>query len=101
MIFYNHLNMHNISRFIQSSWLVVFYVPLTGSSILRDGDPPPSHLLSLGKEVKLGFYNIPTRNRTPARHVAVYYTTAVQRQLYYIQSRHNLLHDVSIVKRFI
>ena len=34
------------------------------------------HLLSLARDVKLGFYTVPTGNRTPGRHVAVHYTTA-------------------------
>ena len=54
-------------------WLVVFYVPSTARSF--------THLLSLEKDVKLGFYTFPTRNRTPGRRVAVHYTTTVPRQL--------------------
>ena len=34
------------------------------------------HLLSLAKDVKLGFYTVPSGNQTPGRHVAVHYTTA-------------------------
>ena len=34
-------------------------------------------LLSLAKDLKLGFYTVPTGNRTPGRRVAVHYTTAV------------------------
>ena len=30
----------------------------------------------LAKDVKLGFYTVPTGNRTPGRYVAVYYTTS-------------------------
>ena len=44
---------------------------------------PPPHLLSLTKEVKLGFYTVPTRNRTPGRRVTVNYTTSAPRQLHY------------------
>ena len=39
------------------------------------------HLLSLAKDVKLGFNTVPTGNWTPGRRVAVYYTTAAPRQL--------------------
>ena len=39
------------------------------------------HLLSLAKDMKLGFYTVPTRNRTPGCRVAVHYTTAAPRQL--------------------
>ena len=40
------------------------------------------HLLSLAKDETLGFYRVPTRNRTPSRCVAVHYTTAEQCQLH-------------------
>ena len=33
------------------------------------------HLLSLAKDVKLGYYTIPTGNRIPVHRVAVLYTT--------------------------
>ena len=33
------------------------------------------HLLSLAKDVKLGFNTVPTGNRTPGHRVAVHYTT--------------------------
>ena len=59
-------------------WLVVFYVPSTARSFRERRHP---HLLSLAKDVKLGFYTVPTRNRTPGRHLAVHYTTAAPRQL--------------------
>ena len=62
-------------------WL--FYVPSTGRSF-RDGTP---HLLSLVKDVKLGFYTVPTGNRTPGRRMAVHYTTTAPHQLLKIQSR--------------
>ena len=39
------------------------------------------HILSLAKDVKLGFYTVPPRNRIPGCHVAVYYTTDAPRQL--------------------
>ena len=44
------------------------------------------HLLSLAKDVKLGFYTVPTGNRTPDRRVAVQYTTAAPRQLHLTHS---------------
>ena len=37
------------------------------------------HSLSLAKVMKLGFYTVPTGNRTPGHRVAVHYTTAVPR----------------------
>ena len=49
------------------------------------------HLLSLPKDVKLGFYTVPTGNRTPGRCVAVHYTTAAPRQLH---SRGGRLNDI-------
>ena len=59
-------------------WLVVFYVQSTARSF-GDGTP---HLLSLVKDVKLGFYTVPTCNRTPDRRVAVHHTTAAPRQFH-------------------
>ena len=38
-----------------------------------------TRLLSLAKDLKLGFYTVPTGNRTPGRRVAVHYTTAAPR----------------------
>ena len=35
-------------------------------------------LLSLAEDVKLGFYTVPTGNRTPGRRVAVHYTTSLK-----------------------
>ena len=52
-------------------WLVVFYIPSTARSF---SDGP--HLLSVVKDVKLGFNTIPG-NRTPGRRMAVHYTDAV------------------------
>ena len=48
--------------------------------------PPPPHLLSLAKDVKLSLYTVPTGNRTPGRRVAVHYTTAVPHQLHFFGS---------------
>ena len=59
-------------------WLVVFDVQSTADRSFRDGTP---HLLSLAKDVKLSFYNVPTGNQTPGRHMAIHYTTAASRQL--------------------
>ena len=39
------------------------------------------HLLSIVKDVKLGFYTVFTGNRTPGRRVAVHYITAEPRKL--------------------
>ena len=47
------------------------------------------HLLSLVKDVKLGFYTVPTGNRTPGHGVAVHYTTAVPCQLHMINDMHS------------
>ena len=58
-------------------WLVVFYVPSTARSF-RDGCAPPFTVPCEGR----GFYTVPTDNRTLNRHVAVHYTTAMQRQLH-------------------
>ena len=51
-------------HFLVKIWFIVFYV----------------HLLSLAKDMKLGFYIFPTGNRTPGHHLAVHYTTAAPRQ---------------------
>ena len=40
------------------------------------------YLLSLVKDVELGFYTVPTRYRTLGRYVEVHYTTAAPRQLH-------------------
>ena len=62
-------------------WFVVFYVPLPARSF-RDGSFRDPHLLSLVKDVKLGKYTVPTRNKkNPDRRVAVHYTTAAPCQL--------------------
>ena len=53
-------------------WLVVFNVP----------ERRRPHLLSLAKDVKLGFYTVATGNRTPGRCMAVHHTTAAPRQLH-------------------
>ena len=43
------------------------------------------HLLSIAMDVKLGFYTVPTGNRTPGRRVAVHYNTAAPRQLHHLR----------------
>ena len=56
-------------------WLVmVVFLRHIDSDVIQRQHP---HLLSLAKDVKLGFYIVPTGNRTPGRRVAVHYTTAV------------------------
>ena len=40
------------------------------------------HLLSIAKDVKLGFNTVPTGNRTQGRRMAVHYTTAALCQLH-------------------
>ena len=45
------------------------------------------HLLSLAKDVKLGFN---TGNRTPGRRVAVHYTTTAPRHLQALRTTHML-----------
>ena len=37
--------------------------------------------MSLAKDVKVGFYIVPTENLTPGLSAAVHYTTAAPRQL--------------------
>ena len=56
------------------SWLCL--TSIDGEVILRQHP----HLLSLSKDVKLGFYTLPHWNRTPGRRVAVLYTIAAPRQ---------------------
>ena len=53
------------------------------------------HLLSLAKDVKLGFYTVPTGNRTPGRRVAVYSTTAAPRQLHIMLMVYGKIHYIS------
>ena len=57
-----HTGVYNTYQYITYSIsffrLVVFYVPSTARSF-RDSAP---NLLSLAKDVKLGFYTIPTEN---------------------------------------
>ena len=57
--------------YIIYGWLVVF------SEVIQRRHP---HLLSLAKDVKLGFYTVHTGNRTLGCCVAVHYTTAAPRQ---------------------
>ena len=45
-----------------------------------------SHLLSLVKEAKLGFYTVPTGNRTPGHNMAIHYTIAAQHHPYLFSS---------------
>ena len=45
-----------------SGWLVGCVLRPIDSEIIKRRNP---HLLSLAKDVKLGFYTVPTRNRTP------------------------------------
>ena len=52
------------------------------------------HLLSLAKDVKLGFYTVPTGNRTPSRCVAVHYTAAAQRHLTNLQRSMTTMIDI-------
>ena len=79
----DHKDQNRTLKFIQLlCWLVgrfvVFSVPSTGWSF-RDG----THIYCpIAKDVRLGFYTVPTGNRTPGRRVAVHYTT--QRQLHLI-----------------
>ena len=73
------------------SWLVGCVLRPINSEIISRRHP---HLLSLAKDVKLGFYTVPTGNRTPGRRVAVHYTTAAPRQL------HTLYNVVGISTRF-
>ena len=44
------------------------------------------HLLSLAKDVELGKYTVPTRNRTPGCRVAVHYATAAPRKLHTLKN---------------
>ena len=51
----------NQASFWLVGWLVVFYVPSTARSF-RGGT---THLLSLAKDMKLGFYTVPTVESNP------------------------------------
>ena len=75
-------------------WMVgCVYVPSTAMSF-RDGTP---NLLSLAKDVKLGFYTVPIRNRTPGRRVAVHYTTTAPRKLHTKLARDNRMSRVGLL----
>ena len=53
------------------------------------------HLLSLAKDVKLGFYSIPTGNRTTGRCAWLrgsHHTTAAPHQLHYTASNGDIKH---------
>ena len=60
-------------RSLVVGWLVGYVLRPIDSEVIQRWHP---HLLSLAKDVKLGFYTVPTRNRTPGRRLAVHYTTA-------------------------
>ena len=59
------------------------------------------HLLSLAKDVKLGFCIDPTGNRTPGHRVTVHYTTAAPRQLHYIQQTEAEWYELSTGKKLL
>ena len=63
-------------RTCKMDWLVVFT-----SHRQRGHLETAPHLLSLAKDMKLGFYTVPAGDRTPGRRVAVHYTTTAPRQL--------------------
>ena len=68
-------------------WLVLFYVPSTARSF-RDGTP-------IAKDVKLGFYTVPTGNRTPGHRLAVHYTTTAPCKLTQVCLDHpNIMNDI-------
>ena len=77
MIFHRFKLFHNslAYHYILVGWLCFMPHRLRGHLKIAP------HLLSLAKDVKLGFYTVPTGNRTPGRRVAVHYTTAAPRQL--------------------
>ena len=90
-------NLFDIMRFISktyelnSSWLVgrlVCWLCLTSHRQRGHLETAP-HLLSLAKDVKLGFYTVATGNRTLGRCMAVHYTTAAPRQLHLNSNIHN------------
>ena len=64
-------------------WLIGCVLRPTVSEVIQKRIP---HFLSL---LKLGFYTVPTMNRTPGRHVAVHYTTAAPHQLPSMVVRYN------------
>ena len=68
-------------RSIYFGWLVGCVLRPIDSKSFRDSTP---HLLSLAKEVKLGFCTVPTGNRTPGHREAVHYTTAAPCQPLYL-----------------
>ena len=57
-------------------WLVGCVLRPIDSEVIERWYP---HLMSLAKDVELGFYTVPTGNRTLGRRVAVHYTTAAPR----------------------
>ena len=61
-------------------WLVVFNVPL----------------VSLAKDLKLGFNSVPIGNRTPGRRVAIHYKIAAPRQLLEMGYIHTCIHTSSM-----
>ena len=78
-------------------WLVGWLVGWLCFTSHRHGDhlETAPHLLSLVKDVNLGFYTIPTGNRTPGRRWAVHYTTSAPRQLHTHRHAHTHTWDVN------
>ena len=64
-------------------WLVgCVYVPSTARSLIKKLETaPPLTVPYEGHKAR--FYTVPTGNRAPGRRVAVHYTTAAPRQLYF------------------
>ena len=62
-------------------WLVCCVLRHIDSEVIKRWQP---HLLSLAKDVKLGFNTVPNGTQTPGRRMVVLYTTAVTHQLHNI-----------------
>ena len=69
-------NLINNYGFVE--WLVGCVLRPIDSEVIKRRHP---YLLSLANDVKLGFYTFLIGNRTPGRHLAVHYTTALPSQL--------------------
>ena len=63
----------------EDGWLVGCVLRPIDSVVIWRRHP---HLLSLAKDMKLGFYTFRTGNRTLGRRMAVHYTTTAPRQLH-------------------
>ena len=74
-----------VARLHTQGWLVGWFCFTSHRQLGHLEMAPP--LTVHCEDVKLGFYIVPTGNRTPGRRVVVHYTTAAQGQLHYTHTK--------------